>query len=615
MVRPQDRVEVEHIGAGQHSTTRPVVRGTQGIVSAGHYLTSMSAVRMLLAGGNAFDAAAAAGLAAAVVEPTAGYSLASEAAIMLYHAASGQVRTLSGQGVAPGKATVEYFKGKGMDKIPTGPGPNAPMAFTIPGVVHSLLSMLETYGTRTAAEVMAPAIEYAERGFPMWEIMRRSLGSGPIAEQFAHFPPGATEVFHRGGQPIPIGQLVVQKQLGATLRTMVQAELEAGGNRVAGVRAARDAFYRGSIARAIVANSQQVGGLVSLEDLEAYSAPYEDPVTTSFMGYQVHAQSTWTQGAVLLQALNMLEHFDLPSMGHNSPQYVHTLTEALKLALADREAYYGDPRFATVPIQGLVSKEYAASRAALIRADQASPGLPDPGDPWKYQSGAGAPATIPSGAGASVVAVGGGSPEDRPGSTRGRAPEEGTTHFAIMDRDGNVVAATPSGGTFTKSVFFPDLGFAISTRSEMFFLDEAHPNGLQPGKRPRTTLVNYLVSKDGQPVMTAGCPGGDAQAQANLQLILNVLVFGMDPQQAVEAPRFATASVTNSFYPRVYLPGQLNVEPTLPEDVLSHLASMGHKVTEVETCGVGAVVATRDPDTGTMAAGADPRRPTYAIGW
>jgi gamma-glutamyltranspeptidase/glutathione hydrolase len=298
----------------------------------------------------------------------------------------------------------------------------------------------------------------------------------------------------------------------------------------------------------------------------------------------------------------MLEHVDLHAMGHNSPSYIHTVTEVLKLAFADREFYYGDSDFATVPIEALLSRDYAQTRMQLVDANHASPGLPAPGDPLTgaaIRDGAvlplmraSAPAPVASQVGA----------------------EEGTTHFSVVDGEGNMVCITPSGGVFRKSAFVPALGCTLSTRSEMFFLDESHPNGLQPGKRPRTTLVNYFACRHGEPVMTFGCPGGDDQAQANLQLILNVMVFGMNPQQAVEALRFSSQSVTNSFYPRAYHPGQLNIEVGMPEETVRQVAARGHRVERVGACGIGAIVTQRDPEHGVLVSGADPRRPTYGIG-
>jgi gamma-glutamyltranspeptidase/glutathione hydrolase len=593
----QDR---EHTEVAQGATGRPVVQGTHGIVSTGHYLTSMAAMRMLLNGGNAFDAAVAAGVAAAVLEPTASYTLAAEGVGMMYHAASGEIRALSGQGVAPQAATVAFFRERGLDKIPTGPGNQAHLSFTVPGVVDAYLRLLETYGTQTLREVLEPAIDYAERGFPMYELMHRILGIPETRRQFDLYPPGGTEVFYPHGQIPPMHSLFKQPQLGRTLRLLVEAERATPGTRRAGIQGARSMFYEGEIARRIVAFSQSVGGLLQPEDLARYRATFDTPVASSFAGYDILTQSTWTQAPVLLQALNMLEPIDLRALGHNSPAYIHTVTEVLKLAFADRERYYGDPNFATVPLSNLLSKAYAAERVKLI-ADQASPGLPPAGELGLTEANAplekaeAVSATLESG---------------DPVMT-----EEGTTHLAVIDRDGNMVCITPSGGVFRKSAFAPDLGCTLSTRSEMFFLDQSHPNGLQPGKRPRTTLVNYFVCRDGRPLMTFGCPGGDDQTQANLQLMLNVLIFGMNLQQAVEAPRFATQSMPNSFYPRAYNPGQLHLENTIPEDVAQQLTARGHKIIRVGACGIGAVITHRDADSGVLMAGADPRRPTYALGW
>jgi gamma-glutamyltranspeptidase/glutathione hydrolase len=559
----------------------------------------MAAMRMLLSGGNAFDAAVAAGFAAAVIEPTASYSLAAEGVGMMYHAASRQLCAISGQGVAPQRATVAFFQSQGLTKIPTGPGNQAHLSFTVPGVVDAFLQMLATYGTKTVGEVLSPAIDYAEHGFPMYEYMHRLLSILETRDQFALYPPGGDAVFYPHGQVPAVNSLFQQPRLGRTLRLLVEAEYRAGGTRQAGIQAARDMFYRGDIAQCLVAFAQDVGGLLQLEDLGRYQATFEAPIHTTFAGYEIHTQSTWTQAAVLLQALNMLEHVDLRALGHNSPAYIHCLTEVLKLAFADRERYYGDPQFATVPITALLSKDYARERLQEVR-EEASPGLPAEGKP------AGAPPDMPtrSSTPLSTAEVG-----------HSLAAEEGTTHLAVIDRDGNMVCMTPSGGVFRKSAFVPALGCALSTRSEMFFVDATHANGLQPGKRPRTTLISYLLCRDGVPLMTFGCPGGDDQAQANLQLMLNVLVFGMNPQQAVEAPRFATQSMTNSFYPRAYYPGLLNLEDRIPEAVARQLAARGHKIRRVGACGIGAVVLQRHPHSGVLLAGADPRRPTYAIGY
>ena len=603
----KESLQIDFTSTDLYPTGRPVVRGTQGMVSSGHYLTSMSAMRMLLSGGNAFDAAVAAGFAATVIEPNASYSLATEGSFMLYHAASRRVRVLSGQGVAPGKATIDLFKQRGLDKVPT--GVNAHLAFTVPGVVDAYITLLENYGTKTLREVIAPAIHYARHGFPMYGYMRRKLLIPMYKEQFRRYPPGGMDIFYHEGEPHEVGQLLVQKELTATLSKLAEADADATGDRLAGLESAREMFYRGEVAKTIVQCSERVGGLLSMDDLANYRAGFEEPISINLLSYEISSQSVWTQAAVALQALNILESFDprfpngLRAMGHNTSRYIHTLTEALKLAFADRERYYGDPDFASVPIDGLLSKEYAATRASLIQSEKAYPEQQEAGEPWSYCDGGKSKAVT-----APAMAI----PTSGDG---GQPPKDGTTHFAVIDLDGNMVCATVSGGKFDSSVFFPELGCTLSTRSEMFFLDPRHPNGLQPGKRPRTSLVNYMICKDDQPLMTIGCPGADDQAQADLQLILNVLVFGMDPQQAVEAPRFSSQSMVNSFYPRVYLPGQLNVEPGISGEVRSELASLGHKIVEDPMCGYGAIVTQRDPQTGVISAGADPRLATYAMGW
>ncbi len=581
-------------------TGRPVVYATRGVVSSGHYLTSMAGMRVLIGGGNAFDALVAAGFAAAVVEPIASYSLAAEGVFMLYHAPSGDLLSLSGQGTAPARATVDFYRSQGLDEVPTGPGPLAHLSFTIPGIVDAFISLLERYGTRTLSETLAPAIQYAEGGIPNYEYMLDALDTPTTLPQFELYPPGGADIFYRDGELPEPGSLLVQPGLADVFKRLESAESRAYGHRLVGLRAARDAFYKGDIAESIVEAAQGVDGILDIGDLASYQARFEEPVRSTFAGHEICCQSTWTQAPVLLQALNILERFDLKAMGHNSPAYIHTVTEALKLAIADRQAYYGDPDFAIVPIDGLLTKDYAAVRASLIDPDRASPDLPPAGDPWPFSSETG-PSTEAS------------TPAGNPDATD-PSPDQGTTHIAVLDRDGNMVCATPSGGSFSKSVFFPDLGCALSTRIEMFNFEDGHPNVLAPHKRPRTTLVNYIVLKDGVPKMTIGCPGGDHQAQANVQLVLNSLVFGMNPQEAVEAPRFASNSFPNSFYPHDHPKGRLSMEASFPDSTVEALKKLGHKVAFVTVVGMGATVTYRDSETGVLSAGADPRRASYAIG-
>jgi gamma-glutamyltranspeptidase / glutathione hydrolase len=584
MTRPGPRVhEVEH-HASERVTTRPVVAGTHGVVVAGHPLVAMAGLRMLLAGGNAFDAAVAAGFAAAVVEPTASYTLCGECVALVHHAGPSRTQALSGQGVAPALATPEAFRTRGLDRIPTGPGRQAHLSFTVPGAVDAYLTLLETLGTQRLAVALAPAVDYADRGFPVYEYMHRMLAIPETREQFALYPPGGTAVFYPGGRVPDVGTRLVQPALAATLGRLVEADAGAA-DRTAGIAAARERFYRGDIAAAIGAFSERVGGLLRASDLAAYRARLEPPLRLAFAGREILGQGAWTQGPVLLQTLAMLAGFDLRGLGHNSPRYIHLVTEALKLAFADRERYYGDG----ADVRALLAPDYARERAALIRMDRAQPGAPAPGDRRRGPARRG-------GASAEVAA-------------------DGTTHIAAIDHHGNMVCLTPSGGVFRKSAFLPELGCTLSTRSEMFVLEDGHPNALAPGKRPRTTLVSYLICEDGVPTTTIGCPGGDDQAQADLQLVLNVLVFGMNPQQAVEAPRFSTQTLINSFWPRASKPNQLNVEPGIPEATRAALRALGHGVTEIGACGIGAVVTHRDPPSGVLSAGADPRRPTYALAW
>ena len=556
---------------------------------------------MLVSGGNAFDALAAGVFAAAVVEPTAAFSLATESVFMLYDARSGELRSLSGQGVAPARATLDFYRSQGLDAIPTGPGGQAPLSFTVPGVVHATISMLARYGTKSLREIMAPAIQYAVEGVTRYPYMIKELSKPSIAHQFEHFPPGGSDILYQGGKLPAEGSLLVQPGLANTLRSLVAAEARRRGARSAGLQAAIDEFYRGATAELIVESSRRVGGLLEHGDLAGYRSQFEEPLHTTFAGYRICGQRTWSQAAVLLQTLNMLERFDLKALGHNTAPYIHTVTEALKLAMADRQVFYGDPGYTQVPVDGLLCKQYAKARAALIDPTAAAAGLPWAGDAWAYSERPGGPV-----------------PSTDTNITRltGRTTHAGdTTHLAAIDRHGNLASATPSGGALEKSVFFPELGCSLSTRIEIFNLVEGHPNAVEPGKRPRTTLVTYFALRDGEPVMTFGCPGGDHQTQANLQLMLNIFVFGMNLQEAIEAPRFATDSVPNSFYPHEYFPARLSLEPGFDPAAIDALGRLGHEVVRSEVCGEGAIVTRRDPDTGVLSAGADPRRPGYALSW
>jgi gamma-glutamyltranspeptidase/glutathione hydrolase len=581
---------------GSDRLTRPVVSGFHVMATAGNPLTTAAAIRVLNKGGNAIDAGVAAAVAAAVVEPTASYSLPTEVVGMIYDARSRTLVAVNGQGCAPRNATIDFFHGRGKRLIPIGPGPDAPLAFTLPGTIDAWALALEQYGRLSLAEVLEPAIDYADQGFPMYHYMSVLLQSPELTRQFAHFPQGATYFRPNGRAPRP-GERFVQEDLAQVLKTMVRAEEQGrGSGRAAGVRAGREVFYTGEIGQRIVAFSEQVGGLLTREDFAQYHSKLEAPVRTTYHGIEIYGHRTWSQSAVLLQTLNMLEGFDLKSLGHNSPAYIHLLTEALKLAMADRERYYGDPDFVQVPLEALLAKEYAAERRKLIDLNKAASEMPPYGDPV---------------AGRAI----GGTMEVN--DLRGTAGSNtgGTTHLSVIDDEGNIFIATPSGGRLVGGVVVPGLGFTLSHRSEIFSLDPAHANALQPGKRPRTTLVCYVACKDGKPWLTIGCPGGDNQTQADLQLFLNVVEFGMNPQAAVEAARFSSSSFPGSFFPHAYAPGQLNVEAGISSQVREALALKGHRLHPVPNAGLGAIVTMLDAETGSRSAGADPRRPTYAFGW
>src|SRR5918992_967247 len=417
------------------------------------------------------------------------------------------------------------------------------------------------------------------------------LKSREIPRQFELFPQGAAYFRPNGRAPEP-GERFIQKDLADVLKTMARAEERArGGGRSAGLRAGRDAFYTGDIARKIVSFSDQVGGLLTLEDFANYHSTLEAPVKTTYRGIDVYGHHIWSQSATLLQALNILEGFDLKSLGHNSPAYIHVVTQALKLAMADRERYYGDPDFVQVPLEALLSKDYAAERRKLIDLNKAAPEMPPFGDPVAGRA-----------VGGTMEINGFRGPADN--ST------DGTTHLSVVDEEGNIFLATPSGGRLNGGCVVPSMGFTLSHRSEIFYLDPTHANALQPGKRPRTTLVCYFAFKDHQPWLTLGCPGGDNQVQADLQLFLNVVEFGMNPQAAVEAACFSSSSFPGSFYPHAYAPGQLNVELGIPTHVRNELALKGHRINPVPNAGIGAIVTRLDAEMGTRSAGADPRRPT-----
>jgi gamma-glutamyltranspeptidase / glutathione hydrolase len=592
----------------QADTFRPVVRGKRGVVTGGQPLSVEAGLRILQNGGNAIDAGVATILAASVIE-FSHFSFGGEVPILIKPKGQ-KVVVIEGMGQAPAKATRDFFvnrsRGDG-DSGTTMAGARrgglipstGPLSATTPGVLDACVTALDQFGTKTLAEVMEPAIQLAD-GFPLDELRVNYIRTR--SSVFSQWP-DAKRVFLPNGEVPKVGDLFVQADLARTLREIVRAEKLASrgtrNNRHAGLMAARDYFYRGPIARRIGAYMQANGGLIAADDFAKFSATVGQPVSTDYRGYQIYKAGFWTQGPAMVETLNMLEGFDLKKMGHNSPEYIHTLAEALKLALADRDRYYGDPNFVKIPMAELLSKNYAALRRPLIDQQHASLAQ-QPGDPTNMK------AVL-----ASAV------------QTVGRAttlPEieraNDTTCVNVIDKDGNLFSATPSGA-WLPAVVAGDTGVLMGQRLQSALTDPNSPNVVAPGKRPRITLTPTIVLKNGEPFMVLSTPGGDNQDQALLQVLLNVIEFGMNPQEAVEAARFDTQHYVSSFDDHEFLPGSLNVESRVGLKTIQELTNKGHKVKVQGEWGTlsAPTVIIYDPKTGVSSGGADPRRSRYAVAW
>ena len=587
-----------HPSAQQTSPLRPEVRASRGVIAAGRTFTVEAGGRILAAGGNAIDAGVASILAAAVVE-ISHFGLGGEAPIIIYSARDRRVVVINGQGTAPRAATPALFAGR--DAIPG----NGPLGATVPAVIDSVAIALARYGTRSFADVAAPAIELAD-GFPMYEFLHRYLES----ERKASEPYAWTmRTYYPEGRVARAGEMFRQPNLAATLRALVAAErkaLEAGASRSQGIQAARDAFYTGTIAQRITAAVREAGGVMSDDDLASYRGRVEEPATVPYRGYAVYKAGFWNQGPALLQTLRLLEGFDLARMGAGSADAIHTIVEAVKLAFADRDRYYGDPDFVRVPGDVLLSAPYAASRRGLIDPRRASlearPGqperaltseAPETGEPIERRDSAAPPPLEP------------------------REPGD-TTSVQVADAEGNLFSATPSSGWLLEGAFVAgDTGVPMSNRMQAFRLDPASPNVLAGGKRPRTTLTPTVVLKDGRPFLAIGTPGGDSQDQQILLVLLNIIDFGMDVQAAIEAPRVNSLHPESSFDDHRSQPGVLEVESSLRAEAVKELEARGHVLRMRPPYGIstGVVAAGMDPATGRLRGGADPRRERALVAW
>jgi gamma-glutamyltranspeptidase/glutathione hydrolase len=575
-------------------TTRPVIMGTHGMVTSGHYLASRIGLHILEEGGNAVDAGVAMGFALAVLEPYI-YGIGGEVPILLYLADERRVVCLSGQGPAPRKATIGWFRKNGIDAIPG----DGLLAAAVPDAVSTWIAALSLFGTMRLSQVLTPAIDLAERGFPLFERLASALERS--SAQFLEAWPTSAQAYLPGGRVPAVGEIYAQKDLAGMFRRLAEAEhQERRRGRREALQAARDAFYKGEIAERIVrfaresrlpdSTGKRNGGLITREDLRSYATRVEQPVTANYRGYDVFKCGPWSQGPVFLQQLSILEGYDLAGMGHNSPEYIHLLIEAAKLAFADRERYYGDPDFVEVPLATLLSREYAAGRRKLIDPDRAS---------LKLRPGNAPPVAPRTREGGSDIHKG------------------DTTHLDAVDQWGNMMSATPSGGWFRSSPVIDGLGFPLGTRLQMFFLDPRHANGLKPGKRPRTTLTPSLALKDGRPFMAFGTPGADQQDQWSLQFFLNCVDFGMNMQVAVDAPTFHTSHFPASFHPHGAQPGTMHVEGRIPGETAAALRAKGHTVEVGGDWSHGRVLGIRyDAGSGVLHGVATARLDTgYAMGW
>ena len=594
--------------------TRPIVTGRRGVVASGHYLATAAGFRIMENGGNAIDAAAAMCIAVNLLEPQS-CGIGGEAPTLVYSAKERKTYAVSGLGWSPKAFTVDWCRENEIDIIPG----DGYLPITVPAVVGTWAEALARWGTKSFSEILAPTIDLAENGFAVYDSLCSSLTNG--RRKFTDLYPTTGEVYLDHGAPPRVGDLLRNPDFAEMLRIMCRAEHGAKAKgRIAGIEAARNAFYQGEIAERIIdfvsntpvedASGKAHTALLSYEDMAEWRATVEEPVTAEYNGLDVHKCSSWTQGPVFLQQLALLEGCGLESMGHNSPEYIHTVVEASKLAFADREAYYGDPAFDEVPLDILLSKEYAAARRGLIgetSSTEQRPGDPGCGVSARFLDDVAEDNRRALGVRASeLVDLG-----------QGHAHVSDTTHLDAIDAAGNMVASTPSGGWIGSSPVVKGLGLPMGTRGQMFYLNPNRPNALQPRKRPRATLTPSMVTKDGDPWMAFGTPGGDSQDQVTLQFFLNYVQFGMNIQEAVDAPTFYSKHFPSSFYPRRAFPGRFDLEDRVDPDVVDELRRRGHGVDLVDPWGNGKVMGIRyDKERGTIYAGVSPRREVaYAIGW
>ena len=567
------------------ATMFPPVRASHEMAGAGNSYEVEAGFRILQQGGNAVDAGVASVLAAAVTEQDH-FGLGGEMPLIIKLAGKPPI-VISGVGTAPALATLAFYNSRKPEpweepgKVPPIPGQGI-LAATIPGVFDGLMLALEKYGTMSFAQVVQPALERAD-GFPLPEIFSLFIKNN---EAMLRLWPVSTAFFMPNGRVPERGEILHLPALAKSLRELMVAEKKAHGKREKKIEAVRNYFYRGPLAKRMAAFSEANGGLIRYSDLAGFHAEIDQPRTTNYRGYEIVKPGFWTQGPVMLEALNMLEGYDLKAMGHNSAEYLHTVVEVVKLAFADRDRYYGDPKFSKIPEDMLLSKTYAAERRKLVDAEHAS---------MESRPGSFAPPL--------------------PGNTLSATTQgaNDTTCVNVVDRNGNVFSATPSGA-WLPSVIAGDTGIPFGTRLQTLLTTPGHPNVLEGGKRPRVTLSPTMVLKDGKPLIAMSTPGGDNQDQAMLQVLLNLLEFSMSPQEAVESPRFQTEHFYSSFANHEFVPNKLNLELRIPKATIERLAALGHKVNVTgEWSNLSAPVVIKIGE-GVLEGGADPRRGRFIFG-
>ena len=582
--------------SSQNNTYYPQLFGTHGAIATEHYLATKAGADLLGVGGNAVDAAVGATFVEGLVNPQM-FTLGGECPMLVCMAETNHVVSVNGNTSAPERATPEVYLERGLTDVPD----EGILSSGVPAALGALVTVLARFGQLTFAEVVTPALNYARKGFPVHTGLygQERFGIRDLEEKFRNHWSGSAKIYLPHGMVAEVGQVIANPALADLLDYLKTEEQATSGDRKKGLEAVLEAFYRGDPATEIERFSKERNGLLARSDLERFETHFEEPVSMQFADTKVFKCGPWNQGPVMLQALAILESYDLKGMGHNSENYLHWTTEAFKLAFADREQYYGDPMQVDVPMTELLSKDYSLMRAALVDPEKANSEL-RPGDPKRKL------ALLPI--------------EERLG---GASWGPGTVHVDVIDGDGNMAAFTPSGGWLKSAEVVPPLGFPLGNRLMTFYLKpNHHPNIIAPFKRPRTTISPSLAFRNNTPWMVFGSMGGDQQDQWQCQFFLNRVLFGMSIQEAIEAPKFSSEHFPGFFAPHDRFPNLIRIEPKFSQKILDGLTRRGHQVEVGADWSEGYLAAAaRDPVRGVLEAGCDPRGskgevfPALALCW